>query len=323
MCTKDKSVSFIIPHKGRFEMLEQTLASIAQQDYPSELVEVVVVSQTPEIEHQTFLNDDGFNLKILTCETNATISALRNRGVNVAKGEFLAFLDADVAISPNWTSVMLQHLCQDNRRVITSAMQVCEESATSLEHIRTALSNTALDCNVRFLPGRNLFMHRKRFEQIGGFPEHLVTCEDYYFTDKAAQIGQLYYTSDASYIHLGEDKILGEMFKKEIWRGQSNLQSMQGRHIPIGEIPSFVVPSIICLSLILALISLVLQAHVLATIFALMGLVPLLAYSIRLYLHSPNNVSFFDILTFYTVYFPARTIGTLTGLFKAVDAGHQ
>lgn len=319
----DNLVSFIIPHKGRIDMLKQTLRSIAEQNYPLNKIEVIVVSQTPEIENTQLLDNTDLTPKIILLPESGTISTSRNRGVKESSGQYLAFLDADVFISPNWITCMLSHLHTGEDRVIVSAMQVCEPSAPPLEHIRTSLSNAELDTNVAFLPGRNLFLTRQSFDEIEGFPEHLITCEDYYFTDKAAQFGKLYYTSDATYIHLGEDKVFSEMFKKEIWRGQSNLQSIQGRRIAPREIPSFILPLWICLSLLVSLVCFIFQSPTIGLIFFLLSVGPLLAYSIRLHRLSKEVVNFSSVLKFYATYFPARAIGTLTGLFKSISVNHN
>lgn len=316
-------ISFVIPHKGRFDMLKQTLISISKQNYPTDKIEIIVVSQTPDINNIPLIDNSSISLKRILRVESETISELRNHGVKQAAGQYIAFLDADIFISSNWITAMLSNLHDTERRIIVSAMQICNQSAPPLEHIRTCLSNIDLDVNVDFLPGRNLFMMRQSFEQIGGFPEHLITCEDYYFTDKAAQIGHLYYTSDATYIHLGEDKSFSEMFKKEIWRGQSNLQSIKGRHIPLREIPSFILPLWISLSILAALACLATQSYSLALLFFVLGAIPLFVYSVRLYRLSKHEVDFFPVLKFYAFYFPARAIGTLAGIFKAIGADHK
>lgn len=319
----DHLVSFIIPHKGRFDMLMETLRSIAEQAYPADKIEVIVVSQTPEIENNQQLGNNLPNLKIMLRPESETISALRNHGARQAAGEYYAFLDADVFISPNWITSMMSHLNNPQGRVIVSAMQICAPSSPPLEQIRTCLSNAELDTNVAFLPGRNLFLTRQTFEKIGGFPEHLITCEDYYFTDKAARLGKLYYTSDATYIHLGEDREFPGMFKKEIWRGQSNLQSIRGRRIPLREIPSFILPLWISVTLLAALIVAPFQNYPLASLLFALGAGPMLIYSIRLHGLSRHVVNFGSVLKFYAAYFPARAIGTLIGLFKSIGANHN
>lgn len=311
-------LSFIIPHKGRFDMLSETLDSISLQVCPSLSVEVIVVSQTPEIEHYPLRLNEKIPLRVLVRPAEQTISCLRNFGVTQATGNYLAFLDADVYLSDNWAEQMLYELTSQPERIIVSAQQICHPNAPPLEKIRTCLSNVELDQNVAFLPGRNLFMSRNAFERIGGFPEHLVTCEDYYFTDQAAKLGKLYYTSAATYRHIGEDKEYKAMFDKEIWRGQSNIQSLSGRNVPLREIPSFFVPPTILLLLITSAILLIVGISQLAMLALALAILPIVVYSLRLLNIAKSQVSFGKIVLFYALYFPARAIGTLVGVFKTI-----
>ena len=311
-------VSFIIPHKGRFEMLTQTIKSISKQAFDLHNIEVIVVSQTPEIQQQVLLDSPSFNLRIFIRPESDTISALRNYGVTHAKGKYMAFLDADVWLSSNWTQQMIAELAAFPDRIISSAMQICDDNAPPLEQIRTSLSNAEIDTDVAFLPGRNLFLGKMSFEKIGGFPEHLITCEDYFFTDKAAKLGKLFYTSAATYIHLGEDKSYKTMFYKEIWRGQSNLQSISGRNIPLREWPSFIAPPAIVFMLSLALLLLTFGQFSLALMAFVVAVLPVFVYSLRLFSLAHKKINFMAILKFYVCYFPARAIGTVLGLFKSI-----
>ena len=299
-------------------MLIQTLTSISEQVYNLCEIEIIVVSQTETIKKQMLLNESNLSLNIFIRPEHETISALRNYGVTQATGQYLAFLDADIWLSENWAKQMIRELTSIPERIITSAMQICDANAPPLEKIRTSLSNAEIDTNVAFLPGRNLFMHKDSFVRIGGFPEHLITCEDYFFTDRAAKLGSLFYTSAATYIHLGEDKAYKAMYNKEIWRGQSNLQSISGRKIPLREWPSFVVPPAIMALLLMSLLLMISGASVLAVVTFLLAAFPVCLYSLRLYVLAEKKISLLYIIKFYVFYFPARAIGTVLGLFKSI-----
>ena len=318
--TTNKNVSFVIPHKGREEMLIQTVNSILNQDDKQITYEIIVVSQNKSLIELSKLAEQHSQITLLFQEDNLTISTLRNVGAAKSTGEFLAFLDADVSLSSNWLKTMLLTITKQNNCVLVSAAQTNSTNAPALEKIRTALSNAVLDCNVSFLPGRNLFLSRETFEKVDGFPEHLITCEDYYFTDQVNQLGNLYYTSAATYVHLGEDKKYKEMYKKEIWRGQSNLQSIRGRDIPLREIPSFILPIALPILLLVCLIATITGNPVFALIALLCFVLPFALYTLRLYKLAQKDVSFWRVLQFYTVYFPARAIGTVGGLFKAFSS---
>ena len=313
-----EKVSFIIPHKGREGMLIETITSIAALNYPAELIEIIVVSQNPSVSDALVTAAGDIHLTVLKSDAENTISTSRNLGAKQANGDYLAFLDADIALSHNWLEACLGLLKTRPGTRLVSAMQLPSDSPTPLEHIRVALSNAELDCKVNFLPGRNLLLSKDTFYQAGQFPEDLVTCEDYYFTDKVNQIGELFYTSKAQYVHIGEDKELGAMFEKEIWRGQSNLASTRDRHIPLREWPSFIVPLAIPGLLLCAILFAVTGLSILASIALLLAILPLAAYSLRLYKLVAGRTSYWHVLKFYCVYFPARAIGTLGGILKTI-----
>lgn len=313
-------ITFIIPHKGREEFLSQTVASILSQNFDQTQFEILIITQNKSLENMELF--ERSNIGVHFQPENKTISALRNYGVTQAEGQYLAFLDADVQLSTNWLNCMISTLNENPDRVLTSAAQQNSLNAPPLERIRTALSNAELDCNVNFLPGRNLFLKRSTFEQVNGFPEHLITCEDYYFTDQVHQLGKLYYTSQATYVHLGEDKHYNEMYKKEIWRGQSNLQSIQGRNIPLREIPSFIIPPALLILFCTCLLAAIFNNTFIAVGSLVLLLLPIIAYSLRLNKLTKNEVNFWYVLKFYLVYFPARAVGTMGGLFKSFTHSH-
>ena len=312
------SVSFIIPHKGRENMLIETIDSIAALEYPHEQLEIVLVSQNPAVSEDVKQAAGNITLQVIESTPDNTISTSRNIGARQAKGNYFAFLDADIALSANWLSTCLQLLQSRPGTKLVSAMQLPSATPTPLEHIRVALSNADLDCTVSFLPGRNLLLSKETFYQAGQFPDDLVTCEDYYFTDKVNQLGELYYTSQAQYVHIGEDKQLSTMFSKEIWRGQSNLASTRDRRIPLREWPSFIVPVAIPGLLFCALLLAIAGYSGLSLMALGLAVLPVILYSLRLFKLVAGTTSFWQVLKFYSVYFPARAIGTVGGIIKTI-----
>ena len=309
------SIAFVIPHKGREQMLVETIESIAGLDTHGFAVEIHIVTKNSVLSNDVYSAAKSYPLKVHLAPDDVTISAQRNLGVAATNAEYIAFLDADIALASNWLVAMYSEL-QVADRILVSAEQRAVTDSPKLELIRTALANAETNTEVQFLPGRNLFVAKKNVELVQGFPEHLETCEDYFFTQALAQHGKLFYTGQSTYIHLGEDKALGPMFKKEIWRGQSNIASIAGRTIPMREWPSFIMPFAITLGLFVSVMVGILNVPILGMGIAVIASIPFGLYCIRLYRLVPKDVSFWDIVCFYGVYFPARMIGTLKGLFS-------
>lgn len=314
------SIAFIIPHMGRESLLIETLDSIAKLDRPLLDLSLVVVSKNDSFSDELLAYKDVLNIIFLKVDLSVTISDQRNIGVTHTKANYLAFIDADIELSPNWLIEMLLLLKQPDI-VLASAIQLASKSATQLEHVRVLLSNLSIDCEMEFLPGRNLLLSYESFTKSGGFPSELVTCEDYVFTQKVSEQGKLYYSSKASYVHLGEDKHYWPMAKKEVWRGQSNLASIKGRKVPISEYPSFIAPPLFTLGLLWALILIVFGQPELAALGFFGAAFILIVYTFRLWKKQLRYPSLFAILGFYALYFPARSIGTVLGALKTLDSG--
>lgn len=301
-------------------MLKETIVSILNLNYDQTQLEIIVVSQNNALSVNELVDNNIKNqVEVFLADEQGTISKSRNIGAAKAKGEYLAFLDADIDLSNNWLLVMFEEMNRNSQRKLVSAHQVCSDDAPELEKLRTELSNVEVDVNVKFLPGRNLFLHKDTFKAVNGFPEHLITCEDYFFTDKVDELGDLFYTSKASYIHLGEDKEWYQLFHKEIWRGQSNLKSLSGRTIPLREYPSFLVPLWIFFFSIAVSLSLLFGnlSNTLACITFIA--LPIFLYSQRLSRMAKRKIKFSIIVKFYLVYFAARAIGTVVGLTKSFN----
>ncbi len=301
------AVDFVIPHMGRPEMLRSTVRSILAQTRVEAIASITVVTKN-ETELPLCIHK---KLRIIHAPEATSISEQRNRGVSSGQGPLIAFLDADIELAEDWLEVCGNLLAEKTGRVLVSAMQAHSLQAGRVERLRTVLSNVNLDQPVQFLPGRNLLVKRSAHEQVGGFPEHLQTCEDYFYTEKLSQLGELYYTSRTHYIHLGEDRSLGKTFTKEIWRSEYNLLSLTGRIVPLREWPSILLPFWMLAGFAILLAGF--GSKSLLIIGLVMVILPPSLYSLRLYLKPKNDQSLPFLLLFYTVYFLARTVGTMKG----------
>ncbi|MBZ2167678.1 glycosyltransferase family 2 protein [Marinobacter sp. F4216] len=301
------AVDFVIPHMGRPELLLETLESVFAQNRPEQIASVTVVTKN----EAPLAVKEHDKLNIIRAPTASTISEQRNIGVAAGRAPLIAFLDADIGLAMDWLETCTGLLAQMPERVLVSAMQKSSENAGRVERLRVALSNVSLDEPVQFLPGRNLLVKRSAHDKVGGFPEHLKTCEDYYYTEKLSQLGDLYYTSQTHYVHLGEDRTLRQTFTKEIWRSEYNLFSLSGRKVPLREWPSILLPFWMLLGLVVAVMGVYSQTAFF--IGLMMLLLPILLYSVRLFVQQSNHEPLHFLVLFYSVYFVARAAGTVKG----------
>lgn len=99
--------SLIIPTFNRLEFLKKTLYSLRLSE--EDVVEVIVVDDGSQDGTVEFLKERGLGI-VFIHQTNQGPGAARNRGIEVATGEYIAFLDSDDLWFP-WT-------CQTYRKVI-------------------------------------------------------------------------------------------------------------------------------------------------------------------------------------------------------------
>ncbi len=100
--------------------------------------------------------------------------AARNAGVRPARGELLAFCDADDVVRPGWLAALGSKL--DDADVAAGVFDFWSLNGLPASPLRPASTS-----QLGFLPaglGANLAVRRRAFEEAGGFAEELLIGED-------------------------------------------------------------------------------------------------------------------------------------------------
>lgn len=93
-------VSVIIPVWDHGAWLGECLDGLSAQTYPRDRLEVIIVDNGPSEEVRARV--DHHPAVRFVVETESGAYRARNRGIQVARGEVLAFTDADCIPSPQW-----------------------------------------------------------------------------------------------------------------------------------------------------------------------------------------------------------------------------
>jgi glycosyltransferase involved in cell wall biosynthesis len=237
-------VSIIIPTLNEAAYLGQCLRTIANLELPAGIttIEVVVVDNfstdsTPEI-----ARSHGVRLIQLPPKN---VSNSRNTGAKAVDGAYLAFVDADCGLDPLWLVRCFPHLL--NPEVVGVGTQISsplpdapwvEKYWYELGYRKHEQSAKEVD----WLPTFNLIVNRKKFLEVGGFNEKLATCEDSDLGYKLSAYGKLILESGVTTRHYRESKTIPEFYRRERWRGMSNLQSFFMHEFRARELPSLLLP---------------------------------------------------------------------------------
>lgn len=157
-------VSIVIPTYNRKELLRKCLMSLANQTYPEDRFEVIVVDDgSTDGSHML----TGEYAKILHIryirQQNMGPATARNAGAAAAKGEILGFLDDDVIADKCWLSNAIKYFDSDKiggveGKIIADNL----DPVTPFAHVVENLYGG------RYLTGNMLF-RKKVFFEIGGF----------------------------------------------------------------------------------------------------------------------------------------------------------
>ena len=106
-------VSVIIPVYNAGKTLQESLDSLRAQtfrDFEVLFVDDCSTDASPAL-MESFLRESGLTGRILKQEQNGGVAAARNRGLDAAQGEYLAFLDADDRMAENALEVAVAAAC--------------------------------------------------------------------------------------------------------------------------------------------------------------------------------------------------------------------
>lgn len=95
-------VSVIIPVFNDVEPLKLCLAALAEQSYGSSRYEIIVVDNGSDSLEQVKAVVEPYEQVILTTEPAPGSYSARNKGLSLAKGEIIAFTDADCIPALDW-----------------------------------------------------------------------------------------------------------------------------------------------------------------------------------------------------------------------------
>ncbi len=204
-------VTFVIPTLNNIGTIEYCLKSIREQDYPR--VEIVVADGgstdgTREVAEE--LAD-----KVITVK--GPLGMARARGAEVAAGEVLGVFDSDVYLPHRgWLSRAIDALVRRPRAAILWPINIPPPNASPVAKAYFALWEYRLRSSRNPLPGGNILVRRRAYEEVGGIDPRLHFGEDYDLTIKILKRGYTYIIYPDPIIH-DTMRSLRQYTKKQFW----------------------------------------------------------------------------------------------------------
>ena len=180
-------VSIIIPVRNEERILGKCLASINALEYPRQRLEVIVADSLSTDNSPAIAQQYGASV---VANRGRTVVSGRNRGFAAARGEFIAFTDADCIVRPDWLKTGL-HAFERDAIAGVGGVTLLPDDATAFQKAVNFLflaagfaGSTAHRQSVRStryvsdIPGCNCIYRRSALAQVMPLDENLLTAED-------------------------------------------------------------------------------------------------------------------------------------------------
>ena len=174
------SVSVVIPTYNRADLVQRAVRSVLAQTRPADQVIVVDDGSTDETGPLVRIQ---FGSVDYLAQENRGVSAARNRGIEVATGEWIALLDSDDEWLPEKLERQMACLEQepDYRLCHTDEIWVRRGRRVNPRRKHAKQGGWIFrDClPLCAISPSSVLIHRSLFEEVGRFDETLPACEDY------------------------------------------------------------------------------------------------------------------------------------------------
>jgi glycosyltransferase involved in cell wall biosynthesis len=255
------TISVVLPTYNRSEILPRAIESVLQQTINDFELIVVDDASTDDTERVVARYDDC-RISLLSHDDNRGGSAARNTGVNIATGDYIAFLDSDDEWVPNKLEAQLNELRSRSSDWIATYCDYTVSDHRQTNRIQRCLSEL-LFTNDGFGPPReggeelipyilmmsfalggasNLFVRVDAVREVRGFDEDFQRHQDYEFLIRLLKRGQLSYLDEeltikheydsptAEKVALGKKKFF-EKFRDDIDQAEQNGYDVYEAHM--------------------------------------------------------------------------------------------
>jgi len=213
-------VSVIIPVKDQPEDLIECLQSLKNLDYPGDRLEIIVVDDGSQKEVSEIVASP--DIRVIRQGKSQGPAACRNIGAENARGEILAFIDADCMAGEKWLKEIIPFSQTSKIGAVggyvdgyfrDSLLDRYERVSSSLNMGNRLLLEGKTESSF-YVPTANMLVTREAFKAAGGFKAGMRVGEDVDFCWRLRNSGYtLLYVPSGSVAHKHRNR-LGRMLKR-------------------------------------------------------------------------------------------------------------
>lgn len=178
-------ISVIIPVYNREKFIKESMISVINQTYKN--FELIIYNdgstdKTDESIKKVCKLYPSYKIKYINSPNNKGPSFARNRGVEIANGEYIAFLDSDDLWLKNKLSTQIKYMIDNNWQICqTEEIWIRNGKRVNPQQKHKKHSGYIFDKALKLciVSPSAVMMKKYIFYEFGGFDETLPACEDY------------------------------------------------------------------------------------------------------------------------------------------------
>jgi GT2 family glycosyltransferase len=175
-------VAAVVPHWNRRDLLQTLLANLGEQTRPFD--EIIVVDNGSVDDSAAVAERAG--AKVVRLERNLGFAAAVNRGINTAEADWIAILNNDVTLAPDWLTTLLA-AAENEQAWFATGKALMSADPSRIDGAFDAISLGACACRcgsgkpdgpfwnqlrrIRMAPMTAALFQRRLFEEIGSLDE--------------------------------------------------------------------------------------------------------------------------------------------------------
>jgi glycosyltransferase involved in cell wall biosynthesis len=178
-----QKITVIIPAYNIEDLLTRCVESVVSQDYPSELLEIIIVDDGSTDSTGKVADDLAMKHSNVTAlhQKNGGSSSARNYGMKHATGDYIGFVDSDDYVDPRMYRTLLEAALEHDAEMVQISRDEIDEDGTRLpdvvippsepvnvsstEHLRTLLMHTGDASFCTKLVKKDVFANDLRFPE--------------------------------------------------------------------------------------------------------------------------------------------------------------
>ena len=227
MMPNDFDVTVIVPAYNATTTIAEQLEALRNQQ-TSLSFEVIVADngstdRTAKI--VTEFMSEWPTLRLIDASSRRGSAHARNEGSRAARGEALAFCDADDVVEPAWLQSLIEPLTPT--RIVFGSLRV---DVINEAHVRRwrgtphAATITSEQSTRSFAPSSNMAIHRSTYLELGGMDEDYPKSHDVEFSARARAAGIGLHPSPMAVVHYRYRSTLRGVFHQSFRGGRAAAQ---------------------------------------------------------------------------------------------------